>query len=333
MKMMNLPKKLEPIENLVPKIIPILLFISFLVIFILVLWKVPQLQVSHLSGSLDDPTKAAELEDKFRSTLAQMLGGVVLFFGLYLTHRRVTATEKTVAITQEGQITERFTRAIEQLGEKGLEFRLGGIYALERIANESEKDHWPIMEILTAYIRKNSPNNNMNGDEKTEGRKLSIDIQAALDVLRRRNGEHENKEFREFDLSDTYLVRANLFEVNLEWANLEGANLEGAILAGSNMEMATLAGANLAGATLAGANLGGAVLAGANLAGATLEGVNLEWAILIGANFEGANLRGVLNLPFEQLLEVETIYEAKLDDEFLKLLKESNPSLFKKPSE
>ena len=37
-----------------------------------------------------------------------------------------------------------------------MEIRLGGIYALERISNESEKDYWPIMEILTAYVRKNS---------------------------------------------------------------------------------------------------------------------------------------------------------------------------------
>ena len=35
--------------------------------------------------------------------------------------------------------------------------RLGGIYALERIAKDSEKDHGPIMEVLTAYVRENAP--------------------------------------------------------------------------------------------------------------------------------------------------------------------------------
>jgi hypothetical protein len=39
-------------------------------------------------------------------------------------------------------------------GKKQFETRLGGIYALERIAKDSEADHWPIMEILTAYVRK-----------------------------------------------------------------------------------------------------------------------------------------------------------------------------------
>ena len=35
--------------------------------------------------------------------------------------------------------------------------RLGGIYALERIARDSEKDHGPIMEVLTAYVREKAP--------------------------------------------------------------------------------------------------------------------------------------------------------------------------------
>ena len=56
-------------------------------------------------------------------------------------------------VAQEGQITERFTRAIEQLGSEKMAIRLGGIYALERIANDSDKDYWPIIETLTAYVR------------------------------------------------------------------------------------------------------------------------------------------------------------------------------------
>lgn len=56
----------------------------------------------------------------------------------------------------EGQITERFTRAIDQLGSDKLQIRLGGIYALVSIANESDKDYWQFMEILTADVRKNS---------------------------------------------------------------------------------------------------------------------------------------------------------------------------------
>jgi hypothetical protein len=89
-------------------------------------------------------------------TLAQILAGTALLSGLYFTWR-------TLQVNREGQITERFTRAIDQLGatdddgNKLFEIRLGGIYALERIARESKEDYWPIMEILTAYVRQNAP--------------------------------------------------------------------------------------------------------------------------------------------------------------------------------
>src|SRR5215207_2875546 len=71
--------------------------------------------------------------------------------------RTQEATRETLRITEQGQITERFTRAIDQLGatddgKPKLEIRLGGIYALERIAKDSPKKYYAtIMEVLMAY--------------------------------------------------------------------------------------------------------------------------------------------------------------------------------------
>ncbi len=54
-----------------------------------------------------------------------MVGGGILLFG----------AAWTLHLNREGQITHRFTRVIDQLGQTGdekLDVRLGGIYALER---------------------------------------------------------------------------------------------------------------------------------------------------------------------------------------------------------
>jgi len=51
------------------------------------------------------------------------------------------------------QVTERFTRAIEQLGQRRddkLDVRIGAACALEQIVRDSAELHWPIMEVLTA---------------------------------------------------------------------------------------------------------------------------------------------------------------------------------------
>jgi hypothetical protein len=58
------------------------------------------------------------------------VGGLFIALGAVLTAR-------TYYLNREGQITERYTRAIDQLGSTSLSVRLGGIYALERIARDS----------------------------------------------------------------------------------------------------------------------------------------------------------------------------------------------------
>jgi hypothetical protein len=117
------------------------------------------------------PTRPSDKKDLVLA-LAQILGGTALLSGLYFTWR-------TLQVNREGQITERFTRAIDQLGktdEKGyklLEIRLGGIYALERIAGESEEDYGPIMEILTAYVRQHSRRGSTSPSSSWPARPLS----------------------------------------------------------------------------------------------------------------------------------------------------------------
>src|SRR5215203_1072506 len=171
------------------------------------------------------PSGAAE-KQALVVTLAQILGGTALLSGLYFTWR-------TLQVNREGQITERFTRAIDQLGKiedgtKLFEIRIGGIYALERIARESEEDYWPIMEILTAYVRHNShwPHGQIRSSQDVRElvergpNRVEPDIEAIMTVLRRRAGSYGSGEPQHLNLSDTNLAGVNLMEANLSYAYL-----------------------------------------------------------------------------------------------------------------
>jgi hypothetical protein len=253
------------------------------------------------------PTKPSERKDLILA-VAQILGGTALLSGLYFTWR-------TLQVNREGQITERFTRSIDQLGatdDEGnrlFEIRIGGIYALERIARESEEDYWTIMEILTAYVRQNAtlpeegqerthdaPDEQraMEGpggkSETTEPSAPDPDIQAIMTILRRRKRYFMHGEPERLGLSETNLYEANLYEANLTGAGLSGASLFRADLTGAN-----LTGADLTGANLRGANLTGATLREADLSRvAYLTRADLTGADLIGAYFTGANLTGAI---------------------------------------
>jgi hypothetical protein len=77
------------------------------------------------TGGLNADQRAAEV-GRVRTALFALLAGGIAFVGAIYTTR-------TFALNRQGQITERFTRAVDQLGSDSLNVRLGGIYALERV--------------------------------------------------------------------------------------------------------------------------------------------------------------------------------------------------------
>lgn len=256
-----------------------------------------------------DPGDTTQKKD-FAQLMAQIAGGLALLFGLYFTWLRVEISQQTLETQQDQQITERFTRAIDQLGamrEQGdakLEIRLGGIYALAQIARDSPERYLSIvMKVLMSYVRENAqwlPRQGLNTSvpvsyqedtEQSEGSEATVesnfpggpraDIQAILDVLSECNIRQE----------EDPRIRGKGALINLT-----GANLEGAYLSGASLWLAILHGVNFRKA-----NLREAYLRGAHLEGANFEGADLHKADLYRANLHEADLRGVEFLTQEQI--------------------------------
>jgi uncharacterized protein YjbI with pentapeptide repeats len=289
------------------------LIVSFAMLSVLAalaLWFVPQWQVAPARERLQaeqDLTPAERLvlehdlfqaENGARATLALILASSGLLLGLGIAWRRYE-------ISRELKTHERFARAVEQLGAERAdgsprtEARLGGIYALERLLLESEREYWPIMEVLTAYVRENAAwrGGVRNGSGNRGGPYIPpADIQAILAVIGRRRKEPHG-ERRLLDLRETDLRGANLSGCRLDGVSFAGAHLDKvdatrSILARSNLREADLSGASLTDADLEGASLSRANLEGARLNMANLKGADLSGATLRGADLWEANLKG-----------------------------------------
>ncbi|MBV1852041.1 pentapeptide repeat-containing protein [Catellatospora sp. NEAU-YM18] len=188
-------------------------------------------------------------------------------------------------LTEKGQITDRFTKANDQLGSDAIEGRLGGICALEQIMKDSADYEDPIIEILAAYVRNRTsrdtspPASPSPKPDQSRLAKTPTDIQAALTVLIRRP-DPENH--RIINLARSYLDGVFLDDANLTRADLTGTHLDGASLTGADLRGANLTGANLAYAKLAGAKLHGAVLTGVDLTHVDLTGADLSQATFPG---------------------------------------------------
>jgi uncharacterized protein YjbI with pentapeptide repeats len=287
---------------------------AFVVLLALLgLWAIktiPRWQVNDVTslGLRNDDVRQFELENEARKTLSQIVLGAFGLIALFLTWRRVQAGDRNVRVIEQGHITDRYTKAIEQLGKldgdkPNIEVRLGAIYALERIAFDSRRDHWTIMEVLTAYVRQNAPAFPSIADDEPR-----TDIQAILTVLgRRKRGNKRETARQTLNLNRTDLKGVDLSEAHFEGADLIGANLQGAYLCGAHLEQANFGGTHLEMARLEGANLQRTKFRGAYLEKADLSDAHLEGADLEGAHLEGARL-------FETHLEGSNLTEAHLQE-------------------
>ena len=251
---------------------------------------------------------AEPLSRDFALEIVKTLGIGLTAFGLLFS---VWEGLEDRRLTQEKLVTDRFSKSVEQLGKEKITVRIGGIYALERIANDSPKDFWTIMEVLTSYVRENSPlppelNEQEIMQRQVELKKLeevSIDVQAVLTVIgRREDPEPDRGEI--IDLHFTNLKEANLWSAELQGADLRSANLQGALLGSAELQGVLLGSANLQGANLRSAELQGAYLMSAELQGADLRSANLQRAYLWSANLQKADL-GSANLQGANLKSAE----------------------------
>ncbi len=258
-----------------------------LVILGVVVWLLPKWQVNGLDVQVEIRDRAF-IEDAHRRTLIQALGGLFFLTTAYLSRRNLQ-------ITEGKEVTERFSKAVELLGDERLEVRLGGIYLLERVAKDSPSDHWIVMEVLTSYIREKAA---LRGQRSTH---MPTDIQAALTVISRRNVQNDlpggQLNLSKTDLSRSELANAHLSHVNLQAANLSEAHLNGANLSSANLIQVNAHKTDLSTAQLDKADCRSANFSQANLFDADLDAANL-WKI----NFSEANLTKA-NLSATTLVE------------------------------
>lgn len=222
--------------------------------------------------------EAAEETGRVRTSLLAALAGIIAVIGAIYTAR-------TYELNQQGQITDRFTRAVDQLGSDELDVRLGGIAALERIARDSKRDRKAIAQILAGYLRGRAraelcaPNPDPNY-------RPPADVQAVITFLGRPDTQPERTDAdrgRPPHRGD----RLDLSRVDLRNAVLERLHLEHVFFWNADLR-----GASCYEANLGGADFGGAVARHANFWEARLANASFKDADLSQANLDRADLRG-----------------------------------------
>ena len=245
-------------------------------------------------GQLHDP------QDSLSTTIRNVglvVGGVV---AVLLAMWRSRVAERQAATAQQGLLNERYQRGAEMLGSGVLSVRLGGIYALQRLAAEhSEQYHIQIMQLFCAFVRNPTGKAEAPISRRDESGKpvhgLQEDVQAVMRAIGSRTDmgvalEKASGGFR-LDLENANL---DLRNVNLRHGDLSFLNFTCAVLESSNLSNTDLLDADLSNSDLNNADLSGADLVGADLSGASLQYAHLYGTTIFFTDLSGANLTGAL---------------------------------------
>lgn len=255
-----------------------------------------------------------------------------------LQNKTYTINKKHQSPIEESETRDR-TEAIEGTDEgewksltctmPNLEVRIGSLYALERISQDSDRDHVRILEIVTAYLRENSSsetaaridNRILERDILERGGtrfhafseihriakslpNTRTDIISATRILGDRKQdririERDDKRYGEtgyrLNLRDVNLQGVDMRNKNFAYALMErsyldGANLRWADFSGANLRRASMRAVVLRNANLVEADMRGSHLQASNFRQSDLSGADLRGADLSGANFEGVTV-------------------------------------------
>ena len=246
------------------------------------------------------------------------MGGILLALQALMSYKRAKALEDTAQAqadaanaqakateeqakanqhTEQGLRQERLKNAIEHLEHGKDAVRLGGVYELFDLAQDTEELRQTVFDILCAHIRQTTSEEEYRKKHKS---KPSEEVQSLLTLLFVQDHEvfkclrinFQGSWLNGADLRKARLKKAILVGVNLQKAGLYSAQMQGAILVRAQMQGAELAGTQMQKAKLRGAQMQGAILEEAQMQKAKLRGAQMQGAVLAGTHLQGAILAG-----------------------------------------
>lgn len=279
----------------------------------------PGVVVDHdLAGASVAAQDRLKAVNDVRTTLLQVVGGLIVLFGAYATWRQLRVSQDGLRATREGYVTDRFSRAVDQLGSDNLDVRIGGLHALWRIAEQSTRDREAIISIQAAYLRTHlpwppagpespAPDVPINDIAPLEIR--TADAQVALTALgvlcqRReqswvnlsvtdlRRADCDGLWFPEVNFDRACMEAASLYRVNLTQASLVSVNLRHADLTTGVLRRVRCVLADLRAAKLVETDLCDADFTEADLREANLRKATAHRAVFHRADLRMADLRG-----------------------------------------
>ncbi|MGW4960182.1 pentapeptide repeat-containing protein [Nonomuraea sp. NPDC004186] len=108
--------------------------------------------IDHVTVFAEDKDRAAALA-AIRGNVLAVATGLAAMLAVFYTARNADTARRTFQLGERGHDTDRFSKAVEQLGSGQAPVRLGGLYALEQLAQNNPALRQTIVDVICAYLR------------------------------------------------------------------------------------------------------------------------------------------------------------------------------------
>jgi uncharacterized protein YjbI with pentapeptide repeats len=273
------------------------------VVFIALTWWFPTFYTNRFQ--IADPEKRAEVEDSYRKTVAQILGGAAIALTFAWTWFK---DSQTLDLNRIQTSNQQFSEASALIANSDMDARAAGIYSMQQVVSTNSQYLVPVTNVLKAVIKTHKPE---SGAEGASPLKVGDDVMAAIHVL-------DRLPLSGIDMQGLYLVggdfrsaigfrgatfySAALYQTNFASADLTDAVFDGAQMsdwesvgsalwsdtfiadwwgskAWQRVQYVTLFNyANLTNASFTGTSVAGAIFGHANLTGTKFVRTNLSRA-------------------------------------------------------
>ena len=234
-----------------------------------------------------------------------------------VAERQADAAQQQVDSSRQSLLNERYQKGAEMLGSEVLSVRLGGIYALGRLALEHpEQYHIPIVLLFCAFVRQppepkedrhsyhdNSDSMTSHIENILKRTPVGEDVTTIIKWIGARKNSQRSIEWqggvvlsvdganlRGIKLSDVDLADLNLTNVDLSNSELDNVRLSRACMKHTRMIGARVTDSNLSKANMSDADAGSAQFKYVELTDANLENADMSSALLSGCDLSRATL-------------------------------------------
>ena len=187
---------------------------------------------------------------------------------------KLETEQERVANDRTKSVNEAFAKSVELLGNTQVTVRQGAIYALARLSKLEENTlHATIVRIFVSFVRDQSKTFKA-AQSTTPSSTLPVDVETALYAIRDRNAtnDYELKKRHEaratsvgflFDMSNSFLLNADLDGADFEGFNLSDSKIEGCSFSGTKLPRVNFVGTEFVDCDFSGATAEAADFSGA----------------------------------------------------------------------